>query len=408
MSDQATDPTPYWQWPELDEGDRLIGGVAAGIGREIGIEAIWVRFGFVVLFAVGGWGAMLYGGAWLAIALTDHRSPLGLSVFTRSAPSGPRVPKGRSPKLRVIGFGLVVGGLAVLFGGIQGFPVDLVFPIGLVGAGLLISWQRLTSVEEGGWRSPKRWLIIVGGLLMATIAVIVLVSDATEGLTSAAGSFLVALGAVTAMAVLSAPWWWRLVRERDAERQARVRSDERAEVAAHLHDSVLQTLSLIQRNSGDPQSMVNLARRQERELRNWLDPNRASRSGQSIRGHLDAIATDVEELHGTPVEVVAVGDCLVTPSLEPVLAAAREAAVNAAKHSGADRVDIYLEVGDDDVELFVRDTGKGFDPDLVDDDRQGVRHSIYGRMERAGGSAVVSSAPGAGTEVELRIGRDHL
>lgn len=402
------DATPYWQWPDLDDDDRLIGGVAAGIGRELGVDAIWVRLAFVVLFAVGGWGAMLYGGAWLVMALSDPRSPLGFSLTRRTRPVEHRVAKGRTARLRIVGLGLIVGGLALLLGQVQGFQAGQVLPIGVIGAGLLVSWQRLIGGSDANWRSPKRWLIIVAGLGMATAAVIVLVSDAAAGLTTAAGSFLVALGAVTAMAVLSAPWWLRLVRERDAERQARVRSDERAEVAAHLHDSVLQTLSLIQRNSGDPQAMLNLARRQERELRNWLDPNRASRSGQSIRGHLDVIASDVEELHGTAVEVVAVGDCLVTPNLEAVLAATREAAVNAAKHSGSDRVDIYLEVGEDEVEVFVRDTGKGFEPELVPEDRQGVRHSIYGRMERVGGSAIVSSSPGGGTEVELRLDREFL
>ena len=225
------------------------------------------------------------------------------------------------------------------------------------------------------------------------------------GAGNAAESTLLAIGVVGAMIALSAPWWWRLVRERDAERQARIRSDERAEVAAHLHDSVLQTLSLIQRHSDDPKTMTNLARRQERELRNWLDPNRVSRLGGSIRGQLDELATTVEELHGVPVEVVAVGDCLVDDRIEPLLRATGEATVNAAKHSGAERVDVYLEVSESDIEVFVRDTGKGFDLQSIGDDRRGVRNSIVGRMERAGGTAVITSAPGDGTEVELCLKR---
>lgn len=212
-------------------------------------------------------------------------------------------------------------------------------------------------------------------------------------------------GSIFIVVAVSAPWWLRLARERDRERQARVRSDERADVAAHLHDSVLQTLSLIQRNSDDPQTMMNLARRQERELRNWLDPDRASRVGESIRGQLDQMATDVEELHGVPVEVVTAGDCLIDDGIAAALDATREATVNAAKHSGADQVDVYAEVGPELVEFFVRDAGVGFSEDEVNGDRRGLRESILGRMERAGGMAIVHSDLGEGTEIEISITR---
>ncbi|MDH3682123.1 MAG: PspC domain-containing protein [Acidimicrobiia bacterium] len=391
---------PYWQMPELAEDDRLIGGVAAGIGRELGLEPIWVRIGFVVLFAMGGWGALLYGAAWALFALAGrHSTPGG-----RAAPAE-RIAKGKTASARLAGFAVTVAGLAILAGRIGGFPAEVVWPLGVLGVGLLVAWQRLSGDTDEDWRSPRRWLVVVGNLLVATVAVIVLLLG-IEGVADAAGSVLLALGAVVAMAGLSAPWWWRLVRERDAERQARARSDERAEVAAHLHDSVLQTLTLIQRNSADPQAMLNLARRQERELRNWLDPNRASRHGESVRGCLDEIATTVEELHGVPVEVVAVGDCLVDEPVDALLGATREATVNAAKHSGAEQIDIYLEVGEDGIEVYVRDTGKGFETDVIDEDRHGIRHSILARMERAGGTAVVTSAPGEGTEVELRLGQE--
>ncbi|MFW2382260.1 MAG: sensor histidine kinase, partial [Acidimicrobiales bacterium] len=173
-----------------------------------------------------------------------------------------------------------------------------------------------------------------------------------------------------------------------------------------IHDSVLQTLALIQQ-SEDPQTAKNLARRQERELRNWLDPTRASRVGGSIRGHIDQLVSEVEELHGVPVEVVAVGDALVDEQIAPLLNAAREATLNAARHSGTPRVDIYFEVSDDRVELFVRDTGKGFDQNAIAADRRGVSQSIIGRMERAGGSAIITTEIGEGTEVELTIDRDR-
>lgn len=386
---------PYWQVPQLADDDRVIAGVSAGIAREVGVEPGLVRLGFVVLFATGGWGALLYGSAWAAMALL----PTYLAI-----PEYDRTAKARSSSHRRFGFGLVVAGIALLSLQVGGFPVAVVWPLGLLGVGVLISWSNLTSDSTKGWASIRRWAIIAFGLLLATASLVSLGSEII-GITNLAESTLLALGAVGAMIAVSAPWWWRLVRERDAERQARIRSEERAEVAAHLHDSVLQTLSLIQRHSEDPKTMLNLARRQERELRNWLDPNRVSRLGGSIRGRLDELATTIEEIHGVPVEVVAVGDCLVDTSIEPLIGATGEATVNAAKHSGADRIDLYLEVSDTEIEVFVRDTGKGFELNAIDDDRRGVRNSIIGRMERAGGTATITSSPGEGTDVELFLAR---
>ena len=335
MTHTAELPTAplYWQTPVLATDDRLVGGVAAAIARELGLPAEWVRVGFVVLFLTGGWGLLLYAACW---------------VLLPSAPADPlvRVPKGASDGSRRLGLVLIVLSLGTLF---------------------------LLTTPLWDWFGVDDFLLVAG---MAFIVV-----------------------------ALSAPWWLRLARERDRERQARVRSDERAEVAAHLHDSVLQTLSLIQRNADDPQAMVTLARRQERELRNWLDPDRASRVGESVRGRLDQMATEVEELHGVPVEVVTAGDCLVDEGIAAALDAAREATVNAAKHSGAEQIDVYAEVSETLVELFVRDAGCGFERDRIDGDRRGIRQSIVGRMERAGGSAVITSDPGEGTEVEIAIAR---
>ncbi len=398
MATPTTDLThsPYWQTPLLADDDRLIAGVAGGIAREVGIGSIWVRLGFVVLFATGGWGALLYGSAWAAMAIAPSVLP----------PPGPPVPKARTESRRRIGVGLVVAGLAWLSIDLGGFPGWLIWPLGLIGAGGLLAWSRLSAAPTEGWATWRRWALVAVGFGVAGGAAVMIVQRAvTQG--SAAEGTLLALGAVAAVIALSAPWWWRLVRERDAERQARIRSDERAEVAAHLHDSVLQTLSLIQRHSDDPQTMLNLARRQERELRNWLDPDRVSRRGGSMRGQLDELATTVEELHGVPVEVVAVGDCLVDDRVESLLGATGEATVNAAKHAEAEQIDIYLEVTPEAIEVFVRDTGKGFDPDAIDEDRRGVRNSIVGRMARAGGRAVIYSQPGDGTEVELFLSRDE-
>jgi signal transduction histidine kinase len=204
------------------------------------------------------------------------------------------------------------------------------------------------------------------------------------------------------LALILAPFWWRLGRNLAAERAERIRSQERAELAAHLHDSVLQTLALVQKRSGDPREVAALARRQERELRSWL--NGEPRTDGGLAAALQATAVDVEETHGVPIDVVAVGDVPLDEDNRALVAAAREAMVNAAKFAGG-TVAVYTEVADERVQVFVHDRGPGFDPDAVPDDRRGVRESIVGRMERHGGRAAIRSTAGVGTEVELTLER---
>lgn len=194
----------------------------------------------------------------------------------------------------------------------------------------------------------------------------------------------------------------RLWRDLDAERHERIRSQERAEVAAHIHDSVLHTLTLIQRNSADPREVQRLARSQERELRTWLYAPRAD-PDQTFAAAVQKIVGEVEDTHGVPIDVVCVGDCPLDERLAAVLQAAREAMVNAAKYAEAPSVSVYAEVEGDEIVLFVRDRGKGFDLEAMPLDRMGVRGSIIGRMERNGGTATVRTAPGEGTEVRLEI-----
>jgi signal transduction histidine kinase len=205
----------------------------------------------------------------------------------------------------------------------------------------------------------------------------------------------------TAVGLLVAPWFVRLGQTLTMERAARIREQERAEVAAHLHDSVLQTLALIQKRAGDPREVAGLARRQERELRRWLFERPGGSGAESVRTALERAAAEVEELHGIPIEVVIVGDHPLEARLEALVPAAREALTNAAKFAGSERVDLYAEVGRERVEVFVRDRGAGFDPAAIPSDRRGVRDSIMGRVERRGGHAAIRSAPGEGTEVEL-------
>jgi signal transduction histidine kinase len=208
------------------------------------------------------------------------------------------------------------------------------------------------------------------------------------------------------LGVIFAPWIVRLVRSLADERAERIRSQERAEVAAHLHDSVLQTLAMMQRRANEPHEVAALARRQERELRAWLADRPAPGQVARVGPALEAAAAEVEERHGVPVEVVAVGDRDLDPAAEAVVAAAREAMTNAAKFGGGSTVDVYAECGGGRLQVFVRDRGRGFDPAAVPADRRGVRESIVGRMERHGGRATITSAPGAGTEVELTLERD--
>jgi signal transduction histidine kinase len=211
---------------------------------------------------------------------------------------------------------------------------------------------------------------------------------------------------VVALALVVAPYLLGLARKLTVERMQRIRSEERAEMGAHLHDSVLQTLALIQRRADDPAEVIGLARRQERELRDWL----LARDGTvgaptSLRAGLEQVAQETEATHAVRVETVVVGDCPLDERLEALIAAAREALVNAAKFAGAAQIDIYAEAGAEVVEVFVRDRGIGFDPEAIPADRQGIRRSIRERMARHGGMACVRSAPGQGTEVELTIER---
>ena len=243
-------------------------------------------------------------------------------------------------------------------------------------------------------------LLVVGGL-----AVLLGTSDSWRALRNGIVAVIV-IGC--GLFLVFGPWLWRLGTELVTERRERIRNEERAEVAAHLHDSVLQTLAMVQRRAGRAREVVRLARKQERELRTWLlsgqrvDPDAAV---GSLGAALTALGAELEEAHGIPVELVQVRDCDLDERLGALLLAAREAISNAQRHSGAERVSVYCEVSTDDVTVFVRDRGRGFDRAAVAADRRGIAESIEGRMARHGGRATVRSAPGEGTEVELVMPR---
>ncbi len=228
---------------------------------------------------------------------------------------------------------------------------------------------------------------------------------ASGAMRPAGETVLAGLAVLIAVALIFAPSWRRLARSLAAERTERVRSQERADVGAHLHDSVLQTLALIQRSAEDPKQVAVLARRQERELRGWLAGGDSHEPGDMLAAALDAAAVRVEAAVGGSVEVVAVGDCPLDERGGAVVAAAHEAMLNAAKFAGGAPVSVYAEVSDECIQVFVRDRGAGFDPTAVPRARRGVRESIVGRMQRAGGRAAVRALPGGGTEVEITIDR---
>ena len=284
---------------------------------------------------------------------------------------------------------LLVAGALLL--GAVGVSDRAVVGIVLVAGGLTLAWRR-----GGGFRPDAPFSL--GGVLIAGLGAVILLQNGS------APSRVLAPGAVAgALLLIAGPWLWRLALERDAERAARIRTEERADVATRVHDSVLQTLALIQRHAEEPRRVASLARRQERELRGWLYADQPlGEDTSSLLAALSAAAADVEELYGVRVEIASAGDA--TPDGALVLAA-REAMTNAAKFAGVEEIDVYAEVGEDEVAVFVRDRGVGFDPAAIPDGRQGVRESIKGRLERAGGTAVVTSTPGEGTEVELRMRR---
>ena len=349
--------------PSSDE--RVIAGVCAGIAQTLAVDATLVRLVFALLALAGGAGILLYLALW-AWAERTHVWIAAVAAF--------------------------LAGCALL--GALGFSGRSVAGIALIAAGLALAWRR------GGSFHPEAPLSY-GGVALSALGAVLLFS---AGGTSTA---LLAPGAVAgALLMIGGPWVWRLAVERDAERTARVRSEERSDMAARVHDSVLQTLALIQRHAHDPRRVASLARRQERELRGWLYADRPlGDETASLAAALSAAAGDVEELHGVKVELASAGDCPVDGSVEALVLAAREAMTNAAKFAGVEEIDVYLEVTDASVGVFVRDRGAGFDRAAVPADRKGVAESIVGRMERAGGRATIVTAPGGGTEVELHVPR---
>ncbi|HEY1740549.1 MAG TPA: PspC domain-containing protein [Acidimicrobiia bacterium] len=401
--------------------ERRIAGVASGIAHATGAPARVVRAVFV-LTGLLGIGVVVYVIAWVVLPDDAGEPP----ILRRLAPHDP---------IDVVAvIAVIVGALLAVSRFGFSLPGSIVFPIVIAGVGLalLLRWpggdEEIRPADLPDWLPPAAQEAVGalgtrrGLVVRATIGTILVLGGITALLASTSSwsslrdGLLALLVVIAGLALVFGPWLSRLGSELVAERRARIRERERAEMAAHLHDSVLQTLAMVQRRADDPREVVRLARKQERELRTWLQSGRpgphVSGMGtdtvpETVGGAVAELAGELEDMHGVAVEVVQVRDCANDTALEPLLLATREAIVNAQRHSGADIVYVYCEVDGDAVRVYVRDRGVGFDPDAVADDRRGISESIRGRMARHGGSAVLRSAPGDGTEVELTIPRSQ-
>ncbi|HEY4608711.1 MAG TPA: hypothetical protein VIH06_05890, partial [Ilumatobacteraceae bacterium] len=306
---------------------------------------------------------------------------------------------------------VATGGLLMVARNIGIWPSDaIMLPAVVVAGGSALLWYRgrdsrkvgdpLERVLQGR-ATPLRTL---GGIALALAGVVALTARGV-GLSQLPAALAALAMALAGTAVLVGPYVGRLTTQLRDEERARIRDQERNDMAAHLHDSVLQTLALMQRAAADPRRMVMLARRQERELRSWLYDAKASSAVGSLAARAEGIAAEVELDHGMPVDLVVVGDVAVTPAVDALLMAVREATVNSATHAEADLVSVYIEVEPSAITAFVRDKGVGFSPAEIGSDRRGIAMSIRERIERVGGQASLETAIDAGTEWELVVPR---
>jgi signal transduction histidine kinase len=358
----------------------------------------------------GGFFAFLYVAAWLMVPAVGAESSIASKARTDR----------RGIALAVGLVSLLIIVLPLVAALHLGWPGNFAGAALISVAGLVLIWRNAPADEQAVMRRLAEPLFGLGtghrrrGLLLRILIALILLGTGLGLLNSAnesvkllkplAGVALV----ISAIAVVLGPWWLRIARDLVVERAARIRAEERADVASRVHDSVLQTLALIQRRADQPQQVIQLARAQERELRSWLFDGRAPGSIDGDATFADGvrlIQQEVEAQHGIAVEVVIVGDCELNDDLAAMLAAAKEATVNAAKWSGASVVSLFAEVEPTEVSLFVRDRGKGFDPEAVAGDRKGLAESVRARMARHGGSAAIRSTQGEGTEVSLTMPR---
>jgi signal transduction histidine kinase len=381
----------------------VVAGVCIGLAEHLHIKVWLVRLVFVLLTFGGGVGLVLYTALWAALPLDVGDSKID--------PGAAR----SSDTARLLALAAVAVGIALLLTALDvrvyhGFVIPII--VAVFGAALI--WRQTDDERREDWSAAAgraarqtvgttaaagRWRIVIGtGLVALAIVAVVATNTSPVATAQAVAIALLLLGGV---AIVVFPWLYRIWRQQNEQRRELIRSEERAEVAAHVHDSVLQTLTLIQRYADDPNEVLRLARAEERALRSWLytptgDPDR------TLAAAIARDAAEVEAAYDVDIEVVTVGDAVLDAKLGALTAATREAMMNAARHGGG-QVSVYAELTDHAAEVFVRDRGVGFDPSNIPDDRHGVRESMIGRMDRNGGSATIRSNPGVGTEVHLQI-----
>ena len=364
--------------------DRIVAGVAGGLANRLGVPSGYVRAAFVVLSLLWGLGVVAYVALWMA-------------TFERVEDRPPRLLDNR----RQMGLGMMFVGALLLFRTVGWWSGDL--PMLIVttlvfGMAVLSDFDWLGRLLDPHAARPSKWRIGSGVVLL--LAGLVALGGALSQLRTLGGITLAVLITLAGVVMVFGPWLVGLGRALTSERRERIRQEERAEMATHLHDSVLQTLALMQRTD-DPKRIVTLARQQERELRAWLYGAEPGPNGQRFAAALEEAASRVEADFAIPVEVVSVGDTALDDVTRAVVAAAGEAMINAAKHSGASEVSVYAEIENGRVDVWVADQGRGFDLDSVPPDRRGLRDSIRGRMARVGGGAEIDARPGEGTEVHV-------
>ncbi|MFJ6025872.1 PspC domain-containing protein [Pseudarthrobacter sp. NPDC092424] len=419
---------PAWQAaarpPLVRSSDRVIAGVCSGLAAHLGWPVRNVRVGMAIAVLAGGAGILFYAWLWIMVPTADEaarreaRRPSSPVAPAAAAPAGapaaagaPHAPWFRPGGMRY-GKEILLGAGLLLVAGIMiaqvlgvDVPLGTLIPAAAVLGGASIAWMQLDETRRAGLVDKTKadqaggWARLAAGMALVVAGVLVMVS----GSGSWEQTWLALLASVAVLGgvvLVLLPWALKFWRELESERAGRVREMERAELAAHLHDSVLQTLALIQRRAGNEHDVVRLARAQERELRGWLFQDPGREAGQ-LSDRIKAVAGEVEDLLANPVEVVAVGDAAMTEAHEALVQAAREAMVNASRHGGGP-VSVYVEATASQVDVFVKDRGPGFDLQEVPADRLGVRESIIGRMQRHGGSATILSSAD-GTEVRLRL-----
>jgi signal transduction histidine kinase/phage shock protein PspC (stress-responsive transcriptional regulator) len=408
--------------PLVRSNDRVLGGVCGGLAEHLGLELRLVRFLMVAAGFLGA-GVVLYAWLWILVpsqedaAREAERSAAGAPVSLARNLDATAEPAGPARERTRVAGREVMAGLALLalaglvFAQLSGLQIQwgLVWPVVVIVVGAIIAWSQLDTARradlrrDAGADRAAGTARLVAGLALVVAGLVFLVSGAVSWDALWTGA-LVALAVLAGVVLVLLPWGLRFWREFVSERSSRIRAAERAEIAAHLHDSVLQTLALIQKRADDSAQVLRLARAQERELRQWLYRQAPAEEGEiceAVRGE----ASRLEESHAAVIEVVTVGELPGLSGREALLQASREAMLNAAKHAGG-TVSVYVEARDDGVDVFVRDRGDGFELDGVPGDRLGVRESIIGRMQRNGGTATIKSGPG-GTEVHLSMPHDE-